>query len=63
MDCIQIRKNMESLDESEYREWQRAYEQVDRVVELYDNLIATEIDHNRVNVLRRLRSGFLEDNK
>ena len=63
MDCIQIRKNMESLDESEYREWQRAYEQADRVVELYDNLIATEIDHNRVNVLRRLRSGFLEDNK
>jgi len=54
---------MESLDESEYREWQRAYEQVDRVVELYDNLIATEIDHDRVNVLRRLRSGFLEDNK
>ena len=54
---------MESLDESEYREWQQAHQEVDRVVNLYDDLIASEIDHDRVNVLRRLRSGFLEDNK
>ena len=40
-----------------------ANEAIDEIVRTYDFLIENEIDINRIETLKNLRAGFLEDNK
>jgi hypothetical protein len=42
---------------------EEANEAVDSIVRTYDFLIENEIDINRIEILKNLRAGFLEDNK
>jgi len=48
---------------AEVRMNELAYQKFSGVVDAYDTAIEGECDHSRIAVLKKLRAGFMEDNK
>lgn len=65
-DEMSVQQHLEEqhqLDLQEQEAMEQAYLEYARGVELYRELIRTEIDHERILMLKSLLMGYQEDNK
>lgn len=63
MSVQQRLEEQHQLDLQEQEAMEQAYLEYARGVELYRELIRTEIDHERILMLKSLLMGYQEDNK
>ena len=63
MSAQQRLEEQHQLDLQEQEAMEQAYLEYARGVELYRELIRTEIDHQRILMLKSLLMGYQEDNK
>lgn len=62
---FQVRRSEQpnELTEQEMLQYEQAYREFARCLELYDRLIESEICPERIDMLKQLRNYYCEDNK